>query len=1020
MVAMSFLVVLLFGFIALSRLPIDLYPEIEPPVMSVITIYPGASATDVETKVTDVIEDSVSPVNNIVEVSSISKDNLSVVTCRLDWETDLGDAADDIRGRLEMAKRRLPPGAEPPTIFKFDSAMMPVLVMAVTSSEKDVHELRSDVEKRVAEPLQRIPGVGSVEIFNEADEQVVVELDREQLEHHKIPVQQIGQILAMENLSVPAGYMKQGDNEYTIRLPGEFESIEEIRSVIVGQGAGGIVRLEDVADVHRGMEDIRQIAEVNGASAMVLMVQKQSGANTVEVVDDVLDRSEEIEGTLPSHMELVPIIDTSQFIRRMVTRLSQTLIAGFLCVMLVVLLFLRRVRSSLIVGAALPTSLISACLLLYFGGFTLNVISIAAIIMAIGMVVDNAIVVIESVTRQVDQGLDPDEAAAKGTSEVSGAVTASTVTTLSIFVPLILVSGLMGIMFKQLSYVISVTLIASLVVSMLLTPMLASKILVSSRDTTSDGLIARLRARSESAFTAVEELYSRLIERALRNRWKVIVAAVAMFGGSLLLTSLIGLDLMPSMDSGEMQITFEMPIGTSMEKTSDVASEIVSLIEEKVPETEMTVVMAGAGEKGLMTSMGMREGPNIGKIIIDIGPNGQRERSTFQVAEVLTKEIGRIPGISNLQVEAEGMVTRVFSSGEAPLTIEVLGEDLRETQDVASRILTIVRDVDGTTSETMDTYDNRPEIRVKVDRIRASRMGLSMAAIGDTLRTGMYGKALTRYRGQGEDLDIYLRFSDDDRMEISDIENMPIASMSGAQVRLGNVATVGRGMNPIEIRHKDRQRVVRIMADVSGRALGDVAFDVERLMDSADFPSSVTIRFAGDVKEQREAARDLLLVLLIGIFLVYVVMASLYESLIDPLVIMFAVPFAFTGVLLAFPLTGTTLSLSAMLGGIMLVGIVVNNAIILVDHINQIRRTEESLNVAIMLAGARRLRPILMTTFTTIFGMLPMAIATGEGSQIWKPMGIAIIGGLMMSTMVTLVLIPAVYSVFEPLRRKPS
>lgn len=1018
MVAMSFLVVLLFGFIALSRLPIDLYPEIEPPVMSVITVYPGASATDVEMKVTDVIEDSVSPVNNIVEVSSISKDNLSVVTCRLDWDTDLGDAADDIRGRLEMAKRRLPPGAEPPTIFKFDSAMMPVLIMAVTSSEKDVHELRSQVETKVAEPLQRIAGVGSVQIFNEAEEQVIVDLDRKQIEHHKIPIQQIGQILAMENLSVPAGYMRQGDNEYTIRLPGEFGSIEEIRNVIVGQGAGGIVRLEDIAHVHRGIEDIRQVAEVNGSSAMILMIQKQSGANTVEVVDDVLARSVEIKGTLPSHMDMVPIIDTSQFIRRMVTRLTQTLIAGFICVMLVVFLFLRRIRTSVIVGAALPTSLISACLLLYFGGFTLNVISIAAIIMAIGMVVDNAIVVIESISRQVDRGLDPAEAAAQGTSEVSGAVMASTVTTLSIFVPLILVSGLMGIMFKQLSYVISITLIVSLIVSMLLTPMLASKFLVSSNGPSSDGFIGRLRSRSESAFTVFENFYSRLIERALRNRWKVVITALVMFGGSLLLTSLIGLDLMPSMDSGEMQITFEMPIGTSTDKTSEVAREIVSLIEDKVPECEMIVVMAGAGEQGLMTSMGMREGPNIGKIILDIGPVGGRAKTSFQVAELLTEEIGKMQGISNLQVEAEGMVTRVFSSGEAPLTIEVLGEDLNQTQDVASRILAIVKEVDGTTSETMDTYDNRPEIRVKVDRVRASRLGLSMAIIGDTLRTGMYGKALTRYRGQGEDLDIFLRFSDDDRMEPSDIENMTVASLSGAQVRLGNVATVGRGMSPIEIRHKDRQRVVRIMADVSGRALGDVAADVERLMESSDFPPTVTTRFAGDVKEQREAAHDLLLVLLIGIFLVYVVMASLYESLIDPLVIMFAVPFAFTGVLLAFPMTGTTLSLSAMLGGIMLVGIVVNNAIIIVDHINQIKRTEDSLTVAIQSAGARRLRPILMTTFTTIFGMLPMAIASGEGSQIWKPMGIAIIGGLLMSTMVTLVLIPAVYSLLDPLRRK--
>ncbi|HSA22738.1 MAG TPA: efflux RND transporter permease subunit, partial [Myxococcota bacterium] len=624
--------------------------------------------------------------------------------------------------------------------------------------------------------------------------------------------------------------------------------------------------------------------------------------------------------------------------------------------------------------------------------------------------------------RNLEQGKSTDTAAALGPEEVQGAVTAATLTNAAIFMPVLFVGGMIGIFFTELAYVIIVTLAISLLVALALVPVLARRFLRNvSMDEDRRGGFFRF---SERQLRRLEAGYGRLIGVALRNRKKTLAVAVLLFAASLGLTAVIGVDFMPLMDGGMMIVTVELPIGANADRTFAVAQQVEGIIQRRIPEALVTFVRAGASSSGLSSLMGGRSGPNLASIMVRVPKRSERERTTFDMAEAIRDEVLAIPGPVSVQIDASNPMAKMTTSGGKPLTLEVFSssDDMQEMRAVTRHIEALVKGTPGAINVSTDTLDDNPELQLAIRRMDAARLGVPVAMIAAAVRTSMYGNAVTRYRGGDEDIDLFLKLRDEDRGSVADITSLTVPSLSGAQIRLDSIASVVDGSSPLEIRRMDMQRQLRVMADVSGRALGDVAADVERQV-AADraagvIPDTITTRFAGDVKEQRAMVVDMTLALLLAIFLVYMVMAAQFESLLDPFVVMFSVPFGITGALVALPLTGTTISLTSFVGLIMTVGVVVKNAIVLVDYINLMRARGMGLEEALRTGGERRLRPVLMTALAILGGMLPLALSSGEGSEIWRPMGVAVIGGVLVSTLVTLVLIPCVYSLTDRWRAR--
>ncbi|RLB65174.1 MAG: AcrB/AcrD/AcrF family protein [Deltaproteobacteria bacterium] len=1020
-VSMAFLGVVLFGLYAVKSLPIDLFPEIEPPYMSIITLYLGASANDVEDKVTEPIEDSLGLVADLKRITSSSKENLSVVTLEFEFGTDLDEAANDARGLLEMVKRKLPADSEAPRIFKMSTAMMPIYIFSVRVDKGDFRAYRDTVEEQIVEPLQRIAGVGAVQMMNAPERQVLVEVDRRKLAAHHLPLPALAQVLGAANVSVPSGRMDVGSFDLPVRVPGEFSSLKEIRDLVVGQHNGAMVYLRDVATVRMGYQEQQQIARTGGKDAIMVMVQKQSGANIVEVVDRVRSTLAQAKTKLPAELVIQELIDGSTFIRIMVGNLSETILVAGLLVVLVVFLFLRRLRTSLIVGLAIPISLIVVFLGLYLADYSLNVITLMAMALAIGMVVDDGIVVLENITRHSEAGVEPSRAALDGTSEVGLAVTAATLTTVVVFLPLAFVGGLVGIFFGQLAFVITVTIGASLVTALSLTPMLCAKLLKPRRHDDqgrSRRLIERVHQASERAFAALERRYAGVIRWALRHRWPVLGMAAVILAGSLALLPLVGFDFIPMGDSGDIQIVAELRTGTRVEQSAKIAAEVAQALEAQ-PETVRAFYMCGTSEEAIMSATGGKEGSNIMQVFAKLTGRTERARTDKQVAEAAREVLRRHPEVVAVNFKYGSVFAGMLLGQEKPITVNLQGNDFADLARAAERVEKILAAVPGVEDVSVDLFEERPELRVVVDRQRASRLGVPVAAVGGTLRNAVYGVKVTKFRAGGEEHDIVLRLRKADRDEPADLRHIEIPSMAQSVVPVHNIAQVSTGASPIEIQHRDKQRLVRVGANFSGRPLGDISEEIARAIDKQkDELEGVTVSFGGEMSQMEEANIDLLVLVILGIVLIYMVMVAQFESLLDPFVIMFSIPFAFTGVALTMVVTDTTLTMSAILGMVILLGVVVKNAIVLVDYINLMRRQGLPLLEAVATAGQRRLRPVLMTAMTTALGMLPLAMARAEGAEMWGPMGKAVIGGLMVSLLVTLVLVPTVYVMLERFRRR--
>ena len=1016
-VMMIFLGILLIGGVCLTQLPVDLFPKMDLPAISVITMYEGAAPEDVETKVTEPLERMLSTVPELKHITSKSKEGMSLITLNFEWGTDLDTRANEVRDAVGMAKMRLPDEVGEPRVLKFDISRFPIMVYGVSARES-YPKLEDILKDEVADPLKRLPGVGSAAAMVPLQRQINIELDRERMAAYGLTPLDVVTTIANENKDTPAGNIKMGLTDYLVRVPGEFEDIEPMKQIVLAIRDGVPIRLENVGRVKDGYKEISRYITINGNPGAIIMIQKQSEANTVQVAKAVRKRMAELVKRLPPDVKVFNVMDSSEDIEQVINDLSKTLLQGGLLAMAVVLLFLRRWRATLVIALTIPFSLILAIVAIYFLDYTINMMSLFGMIIAIGMIVDNAIVVLENITRHREQGERPNEGAVFGASEVAMAITASTLTTVCIFFPILFVKGITKIIFTEFAVVICVVLFGSLASAILLTPMLSAKLLGRMKTGIRQG---RLFQMSENAFDALSEWYSSLLGWALGHRKTVMVLAVLLFAASLLFLPHLGSEFMPSEDKAIVRGTIHLPVGTRVEETARVMRALDKIIKEEVTEDERIAVFTRCGtSRGGMSSVMGEEGSHIGTFGVKLVRRVERKRDVKEIAAALRKRVNAARGllrVEKLRLESGDPMSGMILGGERPLTVNIIGDDLEVTDRLAAKIKKIAELTPGTVDIAISRVKGKPELWVNVDRAKASDLGLNVSQIGDVVRGSFYGKEASKYRIGGDEYDIFVRLREKDRIHTSDVAATPIRTPDGRLIRADNISDVSVEFGPLEIERKDQGRIVNVTGNVDKRSLGEVVADIEAEIAKLDIPAGVEVKMAGQTEEQRESFFWLTLALGVGIVLVYMVMAAQFESLLHPFVVMFSIPFAFTGVFVALFLGGYNISIVVFLGLLMLIGVVVNNAIVLVDYVNILRARGLSMLEAVQEAGKTRLRPVLMTALTTIVALIPMAFGKGQGSEVWNPLGLTVLGGLLTSTLVTLVLVPTMYSILESRRK---
>ncbi len=1009
---MACLIVIILGVISLYRLSIDLMPDITYPTVSISTDYENASPEEIEELVTRLIEEAMSAVPGVEEVNSVSTEGLSSLRVTFSWGTDLDAAANDIRDRLDRIISRLPDDVERPQLRKFDLASFPVLILGA-SSNLDPIQMRKIIDDQIKYRIERIPGVASLDVHGGLDREIHVYLNPEKIKALGVPLDQVLARIKEENITLPAGSIEQGVLDVTIRTPGVYSNLDELRRTVIAIREGVPIQLGEIAEVEDSWEKLVRIIRINGQPGVRLAVNKQSGTNTVEVARAVLKELENINRDIPQ-IKTIPVIDTSDYIQRSITNVGTTILYGGVLAIFVLLLFLRSIPSTAIIATAIPISIIATFALMYFGGFTLNLMTLGGLALGIGMLVDNAIVVLENIFRLRESGFDAEGGAVDGCQEVMPAVIASTLTTLVVFIPLIFVRGMSGVMFKQLSYVVAFALTCSLLVALSLVPLLASRLKspVSVDSSSARTLRYRVYTMTGRLFKLLEDEYAALLRIAVSRKKAVITLSLLLLVGSLALIPLVGVEFMPSTDESEVRVNGEMAVGTRLEVLGNTFKEIESIVMREVPEAKSMVSFIGGG--------GWYSRPNSGSIRISLKPVKERRRSSEEIAAALRRKLSNIPGVTVRTRAGQGLfILRMGSSDAEKVQIEIRGHDLEVADELAKRILALVEDVDGVTDARMSRESGTPEELIIVDRQKAADMKLTVFNIAKMLETILSGTKAGNFRESGKEYPIRVKLKDAEKRELKDILDLPVSNAVGEPVILRNVVKVQPRSGPILIERKDQERIIIVSANISGRDLGSILADIRERLRNIPVPRDFSIVFGGDYEEQQKSFRELLLGFILSIILIYMVMASLFESLMDPFIVMFAVPMGAIGVILMLLLTNTTFNVQSYIGCIMLGGIAVNNAILLVDHTNLLRtRDGMELEAAIAEAGRRRLRPILMTSATTILAMAPLAMGLGEGSEAQAPMARAVIGGLMSSNLITLIFIPTLYAIFN--RRKAS
>lgn len=1007
MTSLLFVAIVIFGLYSLSKLPVDLLPDIETNTIMVMTAYPGASASDIENNVTRPLENVLNTVSNLKHVSSRSSENMSLVILEFEYGYDIDVLTNDVRDKLDMVNSALPDDSETPIIFKFSTDMIPIVILSVQAKESQA-ALYKILDDQVANPLARIPGVGTVSIAGAPKREIQVYCDPNKLEAYNLTIESISAVIGAENRNIPGGNFDIGNETYALRVEGEFKDATQMERIVVGTSKNGAsIYLSDVARVIDTVEERAQESYTNGQRGAMIIVQKQSGANSVNIAQKVLDYIPVLQETLPPDIKIGIITNTSENILNTIGSLQDTIRDALIFVIIVVFVFLGRWRATVIICITIPLSLVASFIYLAMSGNTLNIISLSSLTIAIGMVVDDAIVVLENITTHIERGSDPKQAAIHGTNEVALSVVASTLTMIAVFFPLTMVTGMTGVLFKQLGWMMCTIMAISLLVSLTLTPMLSAKMLRLQKKQSK--VFTFIYSPIQKALDALDTGYAALLNWSVRHRWVVISACFAMFVGSIFLMAGISTEFFPSQDSGTITATLEMPIGTRKEVAQETAQRVATQWMEKNPEILVCNYTVGQADSD-NTFASMRDnGSHIVSFNIRLTNPGDRKRTMFEIGDDMRADLRGYPEFSKVKVVIGGSTGM---GGQATADFEIYGYDMAVTDKMAEELSRELFSIKGVTEVNISRSDYQPEYQVDFDREKLALNGLNLSTAATYLRNRVNGSIASRYREDGEEYDIKVRYAPEYRTSLESIENILIYNNQGNAVRVRDLGTVVERFAPPTIERKDRQRIVTVSAVISGAALGDVVTEGKQLINKMEIPAGINIQVAGTYEDQVESFGELGVLAALIIVLVFIVMAAQFESLTYPFIIMFSVPFAISGVLLALFISRSTLNVMSLLGAIMLIGIVVKNGIVLVDYITLNRERGLGIIKSVVRGGESRLRPVLMTTFTTILGMVPMAIGTGQGSEMWRPMGVAVIGGLAISTILTLVLIPSLYCIF--------
>lgn len=1003
--ALVFIAMMIFGVFSLINISLDRFPKFDANVIMVMSSYPGASAEDIETNLTKVLENSLNGVSDLKNLSSTSKENISLITMEFVEGVDIDVATNDVRDKLDMVNSVLPDGASLPIIFKFSADDMPIMIMAATANES-LPALEKILDDKVATPLSRVSGVGTVSIAGAPQREIQVYCDPNKLEAYGLTVSGISNLLAAENRNVPSGTIDVGSNSYALRVEKEFTSADEMLDIVLGHYNGKTVYLRDVARVVDGVEERYQEAYVNGIQGAQIVIQKQADANTVNVIKGVNAEMEKIRASLPSDIEITTVVDNSTNIINTLNSLKETILVTFIIVMLVVYLFLGRWRATFIIVLSIPISLLASLMYLWATGNTLNIVSMSALSIAIGMVVDDAIVVLENISTHLERGAKPKEAAVHATQEVGISVIASTLTMLAVFLPLTMVKGMAGLMFKQLGWITSIIMIVSTIGALTLIPMLCSQFL---RYKPKQGKLHDLIFGNFSRFIdMISRGYGRLINWCVGHRTVVILLSLAAFVASVIfLGPKIKTEFFPKSDDGRLTVQLELPAGTGQDVTRVLAHEIHGKFVDAIPELVNCSYAFGQADTDNAFASMQNNGTHVLSYNINIGSMEDRDRSVAEIANVIRGILNGYPEFKKVKVTEGGM----GMGGASTVDVEIYGYDFDLTDRIAREIQEKMLAAGGCSQVLLSRDEYTPEYQVDFDREKLALNGLNSTTAASYLSAAMNGSIMSFYREDGDEYDIRVRYAPEFRTSIEDIENILIYNNQGKAVRIKDLGEVVEDLTPPSIQRKNRERLITVQGVVAdGVALSDAVLQAQTAIDETEIPSELSVRIGGSYEDQQETFGDLIMLLVMIIILVYIVMASQFESFMSPFVIMFSVPFAFTGVLMGLSFTGTPLGVMGMIGILILMGIVVKNGIVLIDYTILMRERGIGIAESSVIAAKSRLRPILMTTLTTVLGMIPMAVGQGEGAEMWRSLGMVVAWGLSVSTVVTLIIIPTIYA----------
>jgi len=1007
---MVFIAITAFGIVSLLRLKPELLPDITFPTAAVIVTYSGVGPEDIETLIICPVEESVATVNRVKEIRSSCREGIGITTIDFEWGTNMDVAVSDIREKISLVKATFPEDADEPVVFKFDLSMMPILFVGL-SGELNPGQMREIAEDKVEPRLERIDGVAMADTHGGLEREIQIRLNRKRMEAFGLSIERVVDVISAENLNLPSGDIKDKQNEYLIRTLGEFRSVDEIGNIVVSTRGTAPIYLRDIATVEDSFKDKETEMRLNGKPSVMILIQKRTRANTVETADKVKKEIMRLNRELPRGVRLEIIMDQSEFIKKSISNLSNVAVQGGILAILVLLFFLRSLRPTLIISLSIPFSIVACFVALYFAGLTLNMMSLGGLALAVGMLVDNSIVVLENIFRHREEGEPAREGAIWGTREVAMPIIASTLTTIVVFLPIFFVPGIAGVLFKEQALTVTLSLTVSLFVALTLIPLLASRLIVVRANNPSEKMGSGVYRLVGNWLKWLDNRYQNILNWCLDHRRLTIIGVGSLFITSLILVwplRLVGTEFMPKIDQGRIEINLELPVGSRLEATEEVVKKVEKIVQDYTPELKYVRSRIGTG----MGFGGQRAGSHTAQVAVELVDLKQRNRSQWEIMAMLRKELRNIPGVRmNFGGGRGGRM--IMGLAGSPISVEIYGYDFEKAKKLSEQVKQIVEGTPGVVDVETDFEEAKPEFQIYVDRKRAASLGLNVSSIAHTIQSNIYGKVATQFRQRGEEYPILVRLQESDRKGIEDVKNIPIFISQGKRIPLGTIAEIRPAKGPVTINRKTQERLITVTADYEGRDLGAVIRDISGRLKNIVVPQDFSIVMAGEAKEQRESFMWLGIALLGAILLVYMVMASQFESLLDPFIVMFTFPMAIIGVIWILFFSHTTFNIIAFVGVIVLSGIVVNNGIVLVDYVNLLRARGLELKEAIVQGGRARIRPVLMTALTTILAMTPMALGIGEGAELRFPLARAVVGGLTVATFFTLVFIPVLYATFE-------